>query len=435
MPVAGAGSSFSLSCKDFLYQREFTVLQLNSTVKEVLYSGFPDEFWIRGVVTGLRRMSSRGHTYFQLADPSPSGAQPPAVVDCALFAGDKAVIALEAGRLGDVFDLQNNTEVRIRATVNFWERSGRFQIVMKGFDHSFSGDSAAIHLKKLVEQLSAEGILQENGTLPFPRLPLTVGLVTSKGSAAERDFIKTLEESKYPFRVFARYATMQGLETADSVCSALACILSSRFSQEIDVVVLTRGGGSQTDLAWFNDERIARTIAQLPWPIVSAIGHEIDFTLPDHAAHTRAKTPTHAASILVDSVAAVDESISSMGRGLVSAFSPRIRMERFKLQSISRELSSTLKSLPEKRMAALRRIASEIALAAGNRLHVSERNLSSLEAEVDKRNPDKMLSLGWAIVRNQSGKLLRTAHDSKKGDRLSVSMQGGTLKVLVEERE
>lgn len=418
-----------------MYEREFTVFQLNSTVKEILYGSFPGDFWVRGVITGIRQASGRGHMYFQLADPSPPGQQSPAVVDCALFAGDRAAIAVEAGRLGQVFDLQNNVEVRLRARVNFWERSGRFQIVVKGIDHGFTGDSAAIHLKKLVEKLAAEGVLQENGTLNFPALPLTVGLITARGSAAERDFLKTLEESEYPFRVYASWASMQGSDTAETVCSAFRDLLMSDVSGELDAVVLTRGGGSQTDLAWFNDERIARTIAQLPWPVISAIGHEIDTTLPDHASHTRAKTPTGAASILVDAVAAFEETVSAMSRGLVSAFAPRVRIEKLKLDNFTDRLRNSLRELPGRKTAQLLGIASGIAVAAGNRLRDRERELSALENAADVRNPAKMLKLGWAIVRDPSGKPVKRAAGVNKEDRLTVSMQDGDLKVLVEERE
>ena len=122
-------SSPSPYSKTLVSSKDFTVFQLNSSVKDLLYTGFPEEFWVKGVVTGLRQVSGRGHSYFQLADPSQAGEQSPAVVDCALFAGDKAAIAVDAGRQGEVFQLKNNTEVRILARVNFWERSGRFQIV------------------------------------------------------------------------------------------------------------------------------------------------------------------------------------------------------------------------------------------------------------------------------------------------------------------
>jgi len=414
---------------------EYSVLELNTTVKELLSAGMPGEFWIRGVVTGLRQVSGRGHCYFQLADPSPPGGQSPAVVDCALFAGDKAAITIQAGRAGTVFNLQNNTEVRIQARVNFWERSGNFQIVMKGMDHSFSGDSAVLHLQKLVEKLSKEGVLSENGTLEMTRLPLTIGLVTSKGSAAERDFLKTLEESGYPFKVYACWATMQGSDTADSVCKAFAQFLRPGVFEKLDALVLTRGGGSVTDLAWFNNEMIARTIAQLPWPVISAIGHEIDTTLPDHAAHTRAKTPTHAASLLVDLAAGFDETVSRLCRGLVSAFSPRIGMEKLRLEKISGEMASALRALPGRNMARLQQTAAALALAGQKRLHSAESNLSRLEGEVEMRDPSRMLELGWSIVRNDRGIPLKVAGDALPGSRINVSMLGGTIKALVEEVE
>lgn len=415
--------------------QEYTVLDLNSSVKELLERGFPGEFWIRGVVTGLRQVSGRGHTYFQLAHPSGTGGQSPAVVDCALFAGDRAAVAMETGRQGAVFDLKENTEVRIRARINFWERSGRFQIVMKGFDHTFQSESTAIHLQKLVRKLTEEGVIGENATLSLPALPLTLGLITSRDSAAERDFLKTLEESRYPFRVYARYASMQGSETAESVCGAFAVLLTSGVSGELDAVVLTRGGGSATDLAWFNDERIARTIAQLPWPVISGIGHEIDTTLPDHAAHTRAKTPTHAASMLVDMVAGFDERVSRMSRGVVSAFSPRIAMERMRLQNISRNLALSLSSLPRRKREELHRMVSALIIGVNERVSRCERELTRLENRLDMRNPEKMLSLGWSIVRDSRGKPVKDASAIDPGDLIGISMQGGNLKALVKEKE
>ncbi len=414
---------------------ELTVLELNRSVKDLLHRGFPGEFWIRGVVTGMRQASGRGHTYFQLADPSAPGEQPPAVVDCALFAGDRAAISIETGREGRIFALENNSEVRILAGVNFWERNGRFQIVMKGYDPFFSGDSQAIHLARLVEKLGREGVLAENGTLPFPAVPLTVGLVTAKGTAAMRDFMKTLEESGYPFRVYASSATMQGSDTATSVCEAFNRLLMSGICGTLDAVVLTRGGGSATDLAWFNSEAIARTIAQLPWPVISAIGHETDTTLPDHAAHTRAKTPTHAASLLVDAVAAFDDSVSRQTRALAGAVTPRLRMERMRLDGLVSQARRNLETVPERGLRKLDEIRSRIALAAGNRFRGAERELSALDAAVEVRNPAKMLQLGWAVVRDLGGKPVGNARMISPGDRLRISMKGGEVPVKAEERE
>ena len=414
-------------------QADLTVLELNQSVKSALQSSFPAPMWIRGVITGLRRVSGRGHTYFQLADPSPSGEQSTAVVDCALFAGDRSRISLETGRMGKLFDLENDIEVRILVSVSFWDRSGRFQLLMKGFDADFAGDSAAIHLQRLVAKLSQEGILEENSTLLFSQLPLNIGLVTSKGSAAERDFVKTLEESGYPFRVYAVWSAMQGSDTAKSVCSAFNSLMTDCCSS-LDVVVLTRGGGSVTDLSWFNNERIARTIAQLPWPVISGIGHEIDTTLPDYAAHTRAKTPTHAASILVDIVARFDDSISTLNQNLLSRVSPLIQMEKLKLKNLTGNLTLHLSSLPSRKADVLQKLASKLYPAVVSKLHQFQTQVSESERQIEMRDPSKMLKLGWSVVRDENGIPLRSANLISEGQMVGVTMNHGSLTALVKRK-
>jgi len=412
---------------------DLTVLELNRSVKTVLQAGFPDPVWVRGIVTGLRRVSGRGHSYFQLADPSGPGEQPDAVVDCALFAGDRSRISLEAGRHGKLFQLENDTEVRILVSVSFYDRSGRFQLIMKGFDAEFAGEAAAATLQRLVARLSREGVLTENGTLPLPGVPLSVGLVTSKGSAAETDFLKTLDESGYPFRVFAAYATMQGNSTSESVCAAFNRLVTSPVS--LDAVVLTRGGGSATDLAWFNDERVARTIAQLPWPVISAIGHEIDTTLPDYAAHTRAKTPTHAASVLVDTVAAFDDAVSVLKHSLVSSVSPKILMESMRIKNLVSGLTVHLASLPSRKADELHRLASGLSISVAAKLHSLLAQITEAEKQIEMRDPEKMLKLGWAVVRDTDGLPLRSVKQVTQNQIIRISMNRGSLTAVVKEIE
>ncbi|MCD4707081.1 MAG: exodeoxyribonuclease VII large subunit [Candidatus Sabulitectum sp.] len=414
---------------------DLTVLQLNQTVKMVLQSGFPEPVWIRGVVTGLRRVSGRGHTYFQLADPSNPGEQSPAVVDCALFAGDRSRISLEIGRQAKLFQMENDTEVRILASVSFWDRSGRFQLIMKGFDADFTGDSAAIHLQRLIAKLSVEGVLGENGTLTLAELPLNIGLITSKDSAAEKDFVKTLDESGYPFRVHAAWSSMQGSSTSDSVCMAFNKLMMNPACDSLDAVVLTRGGGSVIDLAWFNDEKIARTIAQLPWPVISGIGHEIDTTLPDHAAHTRAKTPTHAASLLVDTVARFDDRVSTLSQSLVSSVSPRIQMENLRIKNMTGNLTLHLASLPSRKTEVLQKLASKLNLAVTSKLHKMDSMIAEAEKQVEMRDPGKMLKLGWAVVRNENGIPIRSVDSISEGQTIHISMNRGSLAAIVKERK
>ena len=409
---------------------DFTILEFNRSVKHALSRSFPNKFWIRGIVKGFRQVSGRGHSYFQLSDPTDkNSSQAPAVIDCALFAGDRAKIALITGRSGIVFEIENETEIRIQAEVNFYDKNARFQLVMKGFDTSFTGDSVAVNLQRLVNQLSAEGILDENKTLPISEIPLSIGLVTAKGSAAERDFIKTLEESRYPFKVYAAYASMQGDQTSSSVCASFVSLLQV----PLDIVVLTRGGGSVTDLAWFNDEAIARTISQLPYPVISGIGHEIDTTLPDYAAHTRAKTPTHAASIIVDSVAEFDDSVSSLSNSLIATVSPKIVLEKHRIDNLAAGLKIYLSSLPKRKAEVIKTLVSKLNLSLTRKIHALNSELTFIENSIEVRDPKKMMKLGWSIVRDKKGLPILSSKKIKTQQTIIVSMVDGSLTATVKE--
>ncbi len=420
----------------------------------MLSMAFPEPVWVRGVVSVGKQGNSTGHTYFQLADPCPEGGQTAAAADCALFAGDRIRIAREVGRQGVVFMLEDGMEARFQVSPNIYERNGRFTYIVRGFDPEYTGSASALHLKNLVEKLRREGVLEENGTLPFPLVPLRVGLVTAENSAAEEDFLQTLRESNYPFEVFASWSPMQGEGTANGVAGALVRLIGV---QGLDVAVLTRGGGSTTDLAWFNDERIARTIAQLPFPVISAIGHEIDMTLPDFAAHTRAKTPTHAAMILVDRVAAFCDSLEDAALRLQRSASPRITQER-------RELGRLLSSLAERaerpslrltgiisRATALiqgrvlprvsgqhRRIdqlASRVSGQASSRLTERSARLDGLETVVARRDPERMLALGWALATDSGGRIIASVGSIGRDDRVSIRLSDGRLQTRVEKVE
>ncbi len=409
---------------------DFTILEFNRSVKHELSRSFPNKFWIRGIVKGFRQVSGRGHSYFQLSDPTnKNSSQAPAVIDCALFAGDRAKIALITGRSGIVFEIENETEIRIQAEVNFYDKNARFQLVMKGFDTSFTGDSVAVNLQRLVNQLSAEGILDENKTLPISEIPLSIGLVTAKGSAAERDFIKTLEESRYPFKVYAAYASMQGDQTSSSVCASFVSLLQV----PLDIVVLTRGGGSVTDLAWFNDEAIARTISQLPYPVISGIGHEIDTTLPDYAAHTRAKTPTHAASIIVDSVAEFDDSVSSLSNSLIATVSPKIVLEKHRIDNLAAGLKIYLSSLPKRKAEVIKTLVSKLNLSFTRKINALNSELTFIENSIEVRDPKKMMKLGWSIVRDKKGLPILSSKKIKTQQTIIVSMVDGSLTATVKE--
>ncbi len=420
----------------------------------MLSMAFPEPVWVRGVVALGRSKPGAGHTYFQIMDSCPEGSQTPASADCALFAGDRVRISREVGRMGLVFELQDGMEARFLVSPGIYERNGRFSYVVRGFDPDYTGAAEALHLKRLMEKLESEGVLGENGTLNFPLVPLNVGLVTAEGSAASEDFLQTLRESNYPFRVYAAWASMQGAETSGSVTRALVSLTGLSC---LDAVVITRGGGSATDLAWFNDESIARTIAQLPFPVISGIGHETDMTLPDFAAHTRAKTPTHAGMILVDRVASFCDSLDNEIRKLHGSVIPRLNLERMRLSKCSSSLREMATRPAFGNLALISRATALIQgrvlprLSGQNRTldhllsqlsrRVSERMtrigavLDRMDAETARRDPVRMLALGWTIALDSRGKPLKTVDSVNPEDKVSLRLSDGRLQTRVEKVE
>ncbi len=453
---------------------DLSVGELNRRVSSLLETAFPYPVWVRGEVAGRPRAGRRGHTYFQLVEASEDGGFPQASVDCALFAGSRASVVRNFARLGESFDLQEGMSIRALGRVNLWPRGGRYQFVVQSIDAAWSRGKQALRLKKLADKLRREGVLDANSGLSLPRLPLDVGLVTARDSAACRDFLRTLEESGYPFSVRAAWAAMQGRETGSTVARAIG-VLSRR--EDLDVIVLTRGGGSTTDLGWMNDEAIAGAIAESPVPVVSGIGHEVDTTLPDLAASIRAKTPTHAAALLVDSAAGFEADLDALSRLLESHARPVLRAASMRLRDTARRLGRTVSArtsgaalmvdsaadtlsrdalrLLRMHRAELSTIRRGVAVAelpgriGRRRREVAERTrslsrgvvallgsarlgLQELSAAVESRDPERVLALGWAIARHTDGRIIRGVGEVSPGEEIDVRLRDGSISARTE---
>ncbi len=456
---------------------DISVLDLNTRVRELFQTVFPYPVWVRGSLSGRLQTNQRGHTYFQLLDSSGTGGQPAASIDCVLFAGARAGVQRDFARIGRIFEPAEGMNVRVLGRVDLWPQSGRFQFVVDTFDPFNFGSSAELHLRTLVEKLTSEGLASRNPSLGMPILPLRIGLISAPGSAALEDFLTTLRESGYPFEVFFHPAQMQGVMTARSVMEALSRLGKVR---EIDVAVITRGGGSGSDLSWFNSEPLGRAIARAPWPVISGIGHEVDFTLPDFIAHTRAKTPTHAASMLVDRVADAAGSIDGCAATLASTVLPRLRTETFRLRASASLLMSGVTSLSRRaagmldrngvwlEAAASRRISDakgclhrgtkglvsrgvpawlagsarsldlasqRVTGASSARLDIAGRRIDALSAVVSAREPARMMALGWAVVRNEEGAILHSVTGARIGARIGVQLRDGSITARTESME
>jgi exodeoxyribonuclease VII large subunit len=256
--------------------RPLSVGELTRALRNAVESRFRD-VWVAGEVANLRRQAS-GHLYLSLKDDE-------AVIGAVIWSS-------QARKLP--FRLEEGQEVIARGFVEIYPPHGKYQLVIQELEPRGAG-ALALLLQQVKERLQADGLLDPARKRPLPFLPRRVGVATSPTGAALRDFLRVMHARFPSVPVLVAPCRVQGEGAAATVISAVRGLCRARC----DVIVVTRGGGSQEDLAAFNDERLARVIAACPVPVVSAVGHEVDVSVADLVADVRAATPTHAAQLVV----------------------------------------------------------------------------------------------------------------------------------------
>ncbi len=292
----------------------FTVSRLAAEVRAVLEGSFP-LLWVEGEISNLAAPRS-GHLYFTLKDV---GAQ----VRCALFRNRRQLLRHRPLE-GD--------HVLVRARVSLYEPRGDFQLIVEHLEPA--GDGALRRaFEELKARLHAEGLFDPARKHPLPVMPRRIGVITSPTGAAVRDVLQVLgrRAPQVPVRVYP--ALVQGADAADDLRGALA---AAARDGTCDLLILTRGGGSLEDLAAFNDERLARAIAALEIPLISAVGHEIDFTIADFVADQRAPTPSAAAELAAPAARELLERLAALSARLARAFGGRLVRDRERLRTLAR---------------------------------------------------------------------------------------------------
>ena len=274
-----------------------TVSELNHFIRDVLNSGFPKSLWVCGEIQGYDRGKDKKHVFFELCEKDPVTRDITARIGLVIFAQARPRIDAILKKAENAFELKDDIEVKFLCKVDFYPGHGQVRLIVESIDPVHTLGKIAQDRQRLIALLKQKGILDKNKQLPLPDVILNIGLITSYDSAAYHDFISELKRSGYAFKIFLINSIMQGKNTESSIIKALKVL---EGIGEMDVIVITRGGGSIAELSCFDSEKIAMAIAQLGIPVLSGIGHEINTTVTDLAAHTFAKTPTAIAKFLVE---------------------------------------------------------------------------------------------------------------------------------------
>ena len=384
-----------------------TVSQLNRQVKTLLEQGLA-RFWIEGEISNLAKPAS-GHLYFSLKDDS-------AQIRAAFF---------RQRQRGPTIGLKNGDQVVAFGRVSLYEARGDYQLIVEQVEPAGEG-ALKRQFEVLKKMLAAEGLFNEENKQELPTLPERIGVITSPSGAAIRDIISILGR-RFPSIPVVVYPTaVQGDAAPGELIAALATAINR---DECDVLIMGRGGGSLEDLWAFNDEKLARAIAACPIPIVSAVGHEVDFTIADFVADVRAPTPSGAAEIVVPDrehwLRAVNSLAARFGRLGQRAVEDRAQS----LDWLSRRLAqASPTAVVERSVARLANLqqrlnvsARETVSAVSHRLELAMRGLHSV-------SPLATLDRGYAIVEDAStGKVLLKASDAAPGDDIRARLAKGEL--------
>lgn len=429
-----------------------TVGELSARIQQLTAQAFPADLWVSGQIRNLSR-SAAGHVYFNLTEPTEHGATPRTQLPITLLEPERQHVNRQLLRAGGAVRMEDGIDVRICGRLRWYAPRGVLQFKMHGIDPAFTLGRLQADRERLLRRLADEGLVDANASLPLPVVPLRVGLVTSRGSAAEADARHELEASGFAFDVRFVDARTQGVECGPSVTRALARLARMAEVGDLDVVLLVRGGGARTDLAGFDGEDIARAIAAMPVPVLTGIGHEIDRSVADDLAHTAHKTPTAAAAALVaqvrDFLGRLDVAWSRSRRAALAATSVAAGRLDERTTRIARAGVRTLArhdARLDDRSRRVARGASRTLTRADDRLQaaadrVGPRAMRSLDRAADRvalldaramvHDPALALARGWSITTTADGRAVRDLASIAVGTDLQTRVAGGTIRSTV----
>ena len=383
--------------------RHWTVSELTNQIRGVLEPSFR-QVWVQGELSNCRPAAS-GHVYFSLKDEGAS-------ISAALFGwGSKQ-------KRG--FELKDGLQVLCRGKLSVYPPRGSYQLVVEHLEPLGAG-ALQIAFEQLKAKLAAEGLFDPKRKRELPSYPKSIAVVTSPSGAAIQDMLNILRRRAPQIRILVIPALVQGEDAPRHLIRGLEAANRLNLGE---VVVLARGGGSIEDLWCFNDEGLARAIAASALPVISAVGHEIDFTISDFVADLRAPTPSAAAEIVsgewVDAIARVGEARSR----LIAAIQRELVHRKSLLENVAARVVSPRDKLREQAQRC-DELAMRLERAIRVRIERSSASLEQLAGKLDALSPLKVLERGFSLVRKDDGHVVRSVKEVRSGQRLKITFHDG----------
>ena len=364
-----------------------SVSRLNAYIKRILQSDpILGNVSVIGEISNLKYHSS-GHVYFTLKDENSK-------INCFLSADQRRYLR---------YELDNGMEITASGYIYLYERGGSYSLNVNNIEVSGLGD-LQIAFQQLKDKLQKEGLFDPQYKKPLPSYPKKVAVVTSPTGAAVRDVISIIT-NRWPLtQILVCPCLVQGPEAARDVAGTIEAVNAQ--CPDVDVMIVGRGGGSMEELWAFNEEVVARAIFLSRIPVISAVGHETDFTIADFVADRRAETPTAAAQLAVPDRNVLYTRLHDKTRSLIDRLQKRLRIAELRLQSWS----------PQR-----------LGMVLSQKIHKNELKVLQLEQQLQLKNPSLILERGCGILFDLEGKSIRSVEDAAPGQKIRVRLSDGTL--------
>jgi exodeoxyribonuclease VII large subunit len=382
------------------------VSEVNRAVKNLFERTLPD-FWVGGEVGNWTRARS-GHAYFTLKDER-------AQLRCVMWSRDAVRLPIEP---------DEGTRIRAFGSITLYEARGEYQFSARAIQAEGEEGLFRVAFEKLRGKLEAEGLLAPERKRRLPRFPVSVGVVTSTSGAAFHDIVTVIGRRAPWTRVVVRAARVQGEGAAAEIANAIRVLGASG---EADLLIVGRGGGSMEDLWAFNEEPVARAIAECPVPVVSAVGHEVDVTIADLVADLRAPTPSAAAETVVPDRITIQELLAGVRPRLVRALRHGVERSERRIGGARERLVRAVAAMAAPRRRRLDRGADRLRTGALTLVAQSRARLETAAGKVDALSPLSTLRRGFAVPLGSDGEVLRTREALRRSRRFDLRLADGRV--------
>ena len=429
--------------------KTITLYELNSLVRQTIEIGLPKSYWVEAEISELRE--NGGHCYLELIEKDKRYNTPIAKASARCWRQTWGMVKpYFENTTGQ--QLRAGMKVLIEVYAQFHEAYG-FSWIISDIDPNYTLGDMACKRQEIIKRLKEEGVFDLNKQLDLPLFSQRIAVISSKSAAGYGDFANQLYGNQYGYYFEAELfaATMQGEDVERSIIKALNAI--NDRCDDFDCVVIIRGGGATSDMSGFDALELAENVANFPLPIITGIGHDRDECILDMVSHTRVKTPTAAAALLIDNLNTAERRIDDARQRIANLMSRKMEVEKLRLSRLAERLPALFGSVKDKqearldilqerlfRLAEIRlsncenivgQLEKKISLTAEHLLMVEKHRLELLEGRAQNLDPQLLLRRGYSITL-VGGKALRDPSQVKQGDKIETRLEKGTITSIID---